>query len=302
MATKNAINSSFPIEPAAGGTSASTLTDHGVLVGAGTSAVNGITVGSTGELISGDTGSAPSFGVNASGDFNFTSSTAGGTRILKVENTNNSNSASSAVLSVSSGGSSAGDASIGHIVDSVTTFSQGVDNSDSDNFVISANAALGTSNIFSATTAGEVIKPLTSAFGAVAADQANVTGSGTVYTVTFTSSEYFDQNGDFDGTSTFTAPITGKYVFNATITYAGIDSNKPHVQTRLVTTARLYNPGISSASAQRDANDRFCGRYSFIVDMDAADTATVAAYIWSTGSDDVDILGSGTFFNGYLAC
>lgn len=301
MATKNAINSSFPVEAEVGGTGATTLTDHGVLVGSGTGAVNAISVGSTGELISGDSGSAPSFGVNASGDFTFTSSTAGVSRVLTVENTDNTNSSSTAVLAVSSGGSSAGDASVGHIVSGVTTFSHGIDNSDSDKFVISANAALGTTNIFSSTAAGEITKPLTPAFGAVAADQNNVTGAGTAYTVTFTSSEYFDQGGDFDGTSTFTAPVAGKYQFNSTILYGGIGT-EPHVQIRLSTTNRLYNPGISSLTAKKDANNQFCARMSFIVDMDAADTATVMAYVWSTGSDTVDIVGAGTFFNGFLVC
>lgn len=44
-----------------GGTGASTLTDHGVLVGSGTGAITPLTVGATGEVLSGATGADPVF-------------------------------------------------------------------------------------------------------------------------------------------------------------------------------------------------------------------------------------------------
>jgi acid stress-induced BolA-like protein IbaG/YrbA len=40
------------------------------------------------------------------------------------------------------------------------------------------------------------------------ADQTNVTGDGTDYTVTFVN-EIYDLTSNFDGASTFTAPLTG---------------------------------------------------------------------------------------------
>lgn len=45
-----------------GGTGATTLTSHGVLVGAGTSAISGLTVGTNGQVLLGSTGANPAFG------------------------------------------------------------------------------------------------------------------------------------------------------------------------------------------------------------------------------------------------
>jgi hypothetical protein len=55
----------FPV--ANGGTGAVTLTQYGVLVGAGTSAVSGITAGTTGQVLLGSTGANPAFGTLAVG-------------------------------------------------------------------------------------------------------------------------------------------------------------------------------------------------------------------------------------------
>lgn len=59
MPTKNAIDSANPVEVAAGGTGAATLTDHGALVGAGTGAITALTAASDGQLIIGSTGNTP---------------------------------------------------------------------------------------------------------------------------------------------------------------------------------------------------------------------------------------------------
>jgi hypothetical protein len=55
----------FPV--ANGGTGAVTLTQYGVLVGAGTSAVSGLTAGTTGQVLLGSTGANPVFGTLAVG-------------------------------------------------------------------------------------------------------------------------------------------------------------------------------------------------------------------------------------------
>lgn len=61
MATINAINSNIPIEVTKGGTGAVTLTDHGVLVGSGTAAIDALAVGATGTVLQGTTGADPDF-------------------------------------------------------------------------------------------------------------------------------------------------------------------------------------------------------------------------------------------------
>lgn len=58
MATNNSINAPLPLGASQGGTGASTLTQHGILVGNGTSAVSS-NVLSDGQLLIGDTGAAP---------------------------------------------------------------------------------------------------------------------------------------------------------------------------------------------------------------------------------------------------
>ncbi len=88
------------------------------------------------------------------GDFTFTTATAGATRTVTVSNTNNSNVASNATLLVSTGGASAGDAKTVYNVTGATDWATGVDNSASDSYVISASAALGTSNVLSLATTG----------------------------------------------------------------------------------------------------------------------------------------------------
>lgn len=62
MATNNAINSLDPVQVGLGGTGQSTLTNHGVLVGAGTSGITQLSVGSTGQVLIGATSSDPAFG------------------------------------------------------------------------------------------------------------------------------------------------------------------------------------------------------------------------------------------------
>ena len=75
---------------------------------------------------------------------------------LTIENTNtdNTNGASRAGFEVAVGGASAGDPYINFLVSGAGVFTMGIDNSASDNFVISASAALGTSDVLSLTSAG----------------------------------------------------------------------------------------------------------------------------------------------------
>lgn len=80
-------------------------------------------------------------------------SNSGATNTFTV--TNPSNTASSqALVNVTVGGTSAGDAFTTYTVAGTTNWSQGVDNSASDSFVLSASTALGTTNTQVIDTAG----------------------------------------------------------------------------------------------------------------------------------------------------
>ena len=69
---------------AGGGTGATTLTSHGVLVGAGTSAVSGLTAGTNGQVLIGSTGANPAFSTLTSSDGSVTFTTGAHTLDLKA--------------------------------------------------------------------------------------------------------------------------------------------------------------------------------------------------------------------------
>ena len=101
---------------------------------------------------------------DGTGDVNFygdridlTGATSGASRKIHIENTSN-NSGADALLELHVGGTSAGDPKISFGVEGIAaaTWALGVDNSDSDKFVISANAALGTDNVLTLTDGGNV--------------------------------------------------------------------------------------------------------------------------------------------------
>ncbi len=131
----------------------------------------------------------------------------------------------------------------------------------------------------------------------------NVTGDLTVYTIIF-DTELFDQNNDFNlGTSTFTAPVTGKYYFNLVVSVVGgTVINQGNV--RIATTARTYQQGVAAGiSVTTTAN----GTLSVLADMTANDTCTFQVATNDTGGkvDDVQGLVGGilrTFVEGYLVC
>lgn len=309
MATQNAIDSEFPVltlTVGEGGTSATTLLDHGVLVGSGVAAITALAVGGTGELLVGATGADPAFGTSAAGDFTFGGSASAATRQLEIENTDNTDTGSHANVNVSTGGSSAGDPTLKFTVASVTDWSTGIDNTDSDKWKISEGTALGTNDVLVITTAGEITQPLQPSFLVVnTAGASDVTGDATGYTLQFTSTIY-DQGSDFDGTSTFTAPVSGCYFFSWAVSLS--DLSAAHAgNLRLVTSNRsIFCPNDFVVGAVRDSSDDGQMWGSSYVDMDAADTATILIQL-SGGAKVVDIVGAATsdpvtFLGGSLVC
>lgn len=84
MATNSAINTSNPIGVASGGTGLATLTAHSVQVGAGTSVLTQIGVGSNGQCLLGSTGADPVFAALTSSAGTITYSVGAGTLNLEV--------------------------------------------------------------------------------------------------------------------------------------------------------------------------------------------------------------------------
>lgn len=132
---------------------------------------------------------------------------------------------------------------------------------------------------------------------------ANATGDGTAYTVIF-DTEVYDQGGDFNlGTSTFTAPVTGKYFLQFSCFLTG-GTTITSANAKIVTSNRTYNNKmINGTGAVVDCSKTV----TVIADMDAADTATFTVTASDGGGkiDDVSGLTSGelrTYCSGYLVC
>lgn len=145
--------------------------------------------------------------------------------------------------------------------------------------------------------AGEVTKPLQPCFLATAVQQNNVTGDATLYTIQFTT-EIFDQGADFDGTSTFTAPVTGRYEFQLLLYITGITANHGELKVDLVTSNRTYILHKVEVNSI-DVTGIYSITSKIIADMDAADTAHITIAI-SAVDKVVDITANDNYFSGCL--
>jgi hypothetical protein len=280
-----------------------TTTVSQILYSSAANTVTGLATANN-SILSTDGSGVPSLGTSLNNDYTFTASTAGTVRTLTVTNTDNTNTGSGALIKAVSGGASAGDA-VFQASTTTTVWSFGVDNSPTsptaDPFVISQGTALGTNNIMSVATSGEINYPLQPAFLTyLNADIGSVTGDGTLYTVVF-DTEVFDQNGDLSG-ATFTAPVTGKYSLYAGVKMEAIGAANTQAYISLSTSNREYrDPQLNATACKTGAND-FGVTISSLCDMDAADTAVVLA-VAVGGTKTVGVGGSSvliTYFSGNL--
>jgi hypothetical protein len=263
-------------------------------------------------VLSTDASGVPSIGTSLTNDYTYTSATAGATRTLTVTNTDNSNAASAAIVKIATGGASAGDASV-QLSTTTTNWSLGVDNSvttpTADTFVISQGAVVGTNNIMSAATSGEINYPLQPAFLAYNQNNINdVTGDGTNYTAVF-ATEVFDQNSDYSSPN-FTAPVTGRYYLSASVGVGNVTGTSFIIgHFAIVTSNRNYPFTRFSPSSFRNTVDfTLFLAGSFLCDMDAGDTANVylgiaggtktIVYLGQTGA----VATGPPCFSGYLSC
>lgn len=227
---------------------------------------------------------------------------------------NTSNTANSlAFFSSVVAGTSAGDPYFHAQVSGATDYSWGIDNSDSDAWVLSANATLGTNNrirvdssnitlSYGATTgsnidtSGNVTQPNQPSFLVTDGNGAtDVTGDGTTYTELWPT-EVYDQGGDF-ASNTFTAPVAGRYLLTAQVRLLNILSTHTVRILSIITSNRSYNntSEYTLAEARRPLS------VSVIADMDANDTATVEIRVdGSTKTVDVVALATANCFSGSL--
>ena len=147
---------------------------------------------------------------------------------------------------------------------------------------------------------GIINKPLQPAFLATkSGHQADVPINATT-TVVF-DSEVFDNNADFNTSNyTFTAPVTGRYQFNALINWNSWDTNFGYVWHRITASNRVIFANL--AGGQMVASDGyFFAPSSVLVDMDANDTCKYEVQFSNDGAAQAD-LQSSSWFSGYLVC
>ena len=257
-----------------------------------TGLINGQTISSAANL-TGSLGVASILTVSGAGTSLFQASNAGGLVAIRINNTDTTSTSSHSRLTIDTG-SGAGDPLIA-FSSGAGDFALGIDNTD-DTFQIVNGSSLGTTVRVKIDSNGAMTKPAQPAFLATAALQSNVTGDSTLYTVTFTN-EIFDQANNF-ASSTFTAPVTGKYQLNVTIAAAGMTTSQAYVYFELVASNRLVL-GPFQRDGEFIANDQWYGCMSVLMDMDAGDTAIVRILV-NNATKVVDIQASLTTFSGYL--
>lgn len=164
---------------------------------------------------------------------------------------------------------------------------------------LSVKTPTGTTAV-SVSAAGEMTNALQPAFcvynsGGVGA----VTGDGTLYTCVW-DTERFDQGADF-GSSTFTAPVTGKYALTFVVTYGDLDSDVHNlIRSNIVTSNATYTSQSDARGMAYATASTYLQTVTAVCDMDANDTATCQMYT-AGSSKTVDLTGGlYTFFTGCL--
>ena len=145
-----------------------------------------------------------------------------------------------------------------------------------------------------------IVNPTQPAFLANAGSVSDVTGDGTEYTAIFSAggSNAFNQGSYFDGVSTFTAPKTGVYLFEARLNLLGLTAAMTGGQIKIVVNGTLiYADFDGNIGAIRNTLDGYFLTISQICKLTAADTVQVKLEI-SGGALVADI--NDGFFSGVL--
>jgi hypothetical protein len=236
------------------------------------------------------------------GNLSISAAVSGASLSCLVANTSNTASAT-AFYEAQVAGSTASDAYYRADISGGQAWTWGLDNSDSDAFVISGSTNLGSTNIMRSSTAGEINYPLQPAFlGRLSSADTSATGNGTVVTVgtgnAFT--EIFDQNGDFNTNGTFTAPVTGRYQLVAGIYARGFLAAHTRQLMTMITSNFPYGGDFHGFNLANNSGDQLWTQ-SVLADMDAGDTYTYTYAVYN-GTKVINVAANNTFMCGYLAC
>ena len=169
----------------------------------------------------------------------------------------------------------------------------GLDGSVSGATLENANA-VGVQRIDDST--GAVTMPEQPAFLATPASQQSNIAVDSIVTVVW-GTEVFDQGGNF-ASNTFTAPVTGRYQFNAILYLTTIDSASSFYDMHLITSNRGYYVIIDPDQGQDQTYGHL--HISILADMDVSDTAYIGVR-QKTGDVQTDIAVE-SHFSGHLVC
>lgn len=129
----------------------------------------------------------------------------------------------------------------------------------------------------------------------------DVTGDGTVYTIAF-DSEVADVGGNYNnGSYTFTAPVTGVYLFNLRLTLSGLAAAHTQGSILLTSTGGAEHLFNANYGAIRDVNNNLRLNGSAILYLSATNTVVAQVAVYN-GTKVVDISGTAhtNYFSGVL--
>jgi hypothetical protein len=283
---------------AGGGTGAVSFTSNGILYGSGTSPIGVTAAGTTGQVLTATTSSAPSWENPAASSITITGDTGGaltgnaftftgGTTGLSYGGSGSTETLSG-TLAIANGGTNA---------TSMAT-STGIVKYDGTRLVTSSTAKIDSSN-------RQTNSSQPAFFANLSSSVTNVTGDSTVYTVAF-NNVIFDNGSNFNtGTATFTAPVTGIYFFGWNLYMQNIGAAHSDAATLLNATSVANTEINQSAAFALSAGGELAIQGSRLVSMSATDTLTFKLVVVGS-TKTVGLFGSNTdprtYLNGYLIC
>ena len=132
------------------------------------------------------------------------------------------------------------------------------------------------------------------------ATNTNITGAGTLADLSF-NTEIFDQGSNFDN-PTFTAPVTGRYLFIANTKMEGITTAMTRAGMWCVTSNRNWIWEGVSPTAVDDVYNNCAFSFSGIADLDASDTLKMQIVIYNGADDTADQAGAATLQSSLSIC
>ena len=266
-----------------GSTNQGTITQYDVLVGGASNAIASVGPGSSGQVLQSSGNAAnPAYSTAT-----YPATATGTGTILRADGTNWS--ATTSTYPATNAINTLLYASSANVMSALAT---------ANNAILATNS----SGVPSLTTAsGNWLNTARCCFSVYSSSAvSNQTGDGTAYTIVFGSS-LINQGSNFDGTSTFTAPVTGRYLFTMSVLLQNLGAaHTPEIQ--LTTTGNNFNVGNDAAGVPAG---NFVMTASFIAPMTANDTAVVKAIVASS-TKTVGVYGGAsdprTTFCGYLIC